>query len=517
MRGSKVHPARGRPRSVGMRPHSIASLLVGAFVALSGALAAEPIPAADLREDAGVLVEALEALHPGLYRYTTREQFAQRVAELNATLSRDMTTGEAYVAFSQFLAQVRCGHAYCNFFNQPKEIARTLFTDIDRVPFHFRWIDGRMIVTEDRTGEGRLTPGTEIESINGVACGEILSRLLTIARADGSSDGKRVKYLEVHAKDRYEAFDIFLPLFFPQMKGPFTLALRDTGTRTTIVAPALTFEQRLAPLKDSLEALEGDRPVWEWRPLDERTTLLRMPGWALYNSKWDWRAWLNARMDELIAKGTPNLVIDLRNNEGGLDCGDVIAARLIERDLSIPSAERFVRYIATPERLNSFLDTWDDSFRDWGKDATPAPTPPLVAQGGQSFYRLARDDEEGGVRVLRAQGPRYTGRVFVIVDASCSSATFAFAQLVKRERLATLVGQTTGGNQRGINGGAFFFLRLPKTKIEADIPLIATFGEPDAPDGGIEPDVPVRPTVEAIRAGVDEELRAVRALIDQGR
>ena len=65
--------------------------------------------------------------------------------------------------------------------------------------------------------------------------------------------------------------------------------------------------------------------------------------------------------------------------------------------------------------------------------------------------------------------PRYTGRVWVLVGADNSSATFEFAQVVQRNRLATLVGQPTGGNQRGINGGAFFFVRLPKSGIELDL------------------------------------------------
>ena len=45
----------------------------------------------------------------------------------------------------------------------------------------------------------------------------------------------------------------------------------------------------------------------------------------------------------------------------------------------------------------------------------------------------------------------------VLVNAANSSATFQFAKLVKDNQLGTLVGQPTGGNQRGINGGAFFF------------------------------------------------------------
>ena len=83
------------------------------------------------------------------------------------------------------------------------------------MPFLFRWIGGRMIVTRDLTPDGALKPGTEILAIEGHPAAEILARLMTVARADGGNDAKRIAYLEVRGKDRYEAFDVFLPLFYP--------------------------------------------------------------------------------------------------------------------------------------------------------------------------------------------------------------------------------------------------------------------------------------------------------------
>jgi C-terminal processing protease CtpA/Prc len=107
--------------------------------------------------------------------------------------------------------------------------------------------------------------------------------------------------------------------------------------------------------------------------------------------------------------------------------------------------------------------------------------------------------------------PQFTGRLWVLVGATNSSATFEFAQTVRQNRLGTLVGQPTGGNQRGINGGAFFFLRLPRSGIELDVPLIGQFPAGNPPDSGLQPDVLVVPTVRDIALGRDAELEAVRA------
>jgi C-terminal processing protease CtpA/Prc len=100
--------------------------------------------------------------------------------------------------------------------------------------------------------------------------------------------------------------------------------------------------------------------------------------------------------------------------------------------------------------------------------------------------------------------------VWVIVGPANSSATFEFARAIKLHQLGTLVGQTTGGNRRGITGGAFFFLRLPKSGIELDVPLIGQFAQSPQPDSGIEPDIRVLPTIADIAAGRDSELEAVR-------
>ena len=66
------------------------------------------------------------------------------------------------------------------------------------------------------------------------------------------------------------------------------------------------------------------------------------------------------------------------------------------------------------------------------------------------------------------------------------------ATYVKRYKLATIVGQPTGGNQLGFSGGYIFFHRLPHTRAEIDIPVFGINPFPvtkNTPDGGIQPDI----------------------------
>jgi len=71
------------------------------------------------------------------------------------------------------------------------------------------------------------------------------------------------------------------------------------------------------------------------------------------------------------------------------------------------------------------------------------------------------------------------------------------------------VGRPTGGSRRGINGGGFFFLTLPNSRIEIDIPLIGQFPRTPQPDAGVVPDLLVTPSASDIATGRDVELTAI--------
>lgn len=105
------------------------------------------ITAPALRQDAVILQRALEALHPGLYSYNTPDQMNGHFATLRRALDHDQPVREAYLAISQFTATIKCGHTYPNFYNQPKALRESVFERGGLVPFEFRWLGKRMIVT----------------------------------------------------------------------------------------------------------------------------------------------------------------------------------------------------------------------------------------------------------------------------------------------------------------------------------------------------------------------------------
>jgi hypothetical protein len=467
---------------------------------LLGGIAALPLIGAgtayadDAYADDMAILRAALALHPGLYRYATPSQVESGLNRL-AALWPGAGLETRYLALSRSLAALRCGHSYCNFFNQRRAIAAALFDRPTRLPFHFRWIDGAMIVTADPNGT--LPPGTSVTSINGTPSAALLARLMPYARADGHNDGKRRALLEVQGEDTIETFDVFQGLLAPPPPGGHRIeAVLPDGGAKTLVLPGIDLAARRAMMTKPADDAEGAR--WQWAMRGD-VALLTMPGWALYNSKWDWAGWLEARLDSL--GGARGLVIDLRANEGGLDCGDPILARLIDRPLAPPAIEQRLRFTRTPPALDRYLDTWDDSFRQLGVGGAPLPGGFVARPGGN------RDI------TIQPTAKRLKLPVAALISPTNSSATFQFAMMARASGKVRLFGQTTGGNQRGINGGAFFFVRLPESGIEFDLPLVGYFAPPGTPDAGLAPDVFIAPTARDIAAGHDPAFDAALAWV----
>jgi hypothetical protein len=482
--------------------------------------AAPSLQPAALKADVAILEQTYRELHPGLQRYLSARQVDQAFAALRQELSRPRTVADAYLAFARFAAKIRCGHTYANFFNQSKEIKETLFEQSPRLPFYFRWIDGKMVVIRDFTDPAILPVGTEVTRINGVKSAVILAALLPLARADGGNDAKRIDQMNVTGDGVYESFDIYYPLLYPLKSGTVQLTLRPPTAvaERTITVNTLTYRQRIEPIRAREEArTKGTEPVFEWRDLDDGSAYLRMPTWAMYESKWEWRPWLDARLAALAARNARALIIDLRGNEGGEDVGDEVLKHIVNVDLPLAQNKRLVRYRAVPQDLLPYLDTWDPSFKDWGKDATELPAPWVTAPPVHYFALAGEDGSVDARTVIHPVQPHFGGRLFVLVDAANSSATFQFAQVVQQNSLGTLVGAPTGGNRRGINGGAFFFLHLPNSGIELDVPLIGAFPKMPQPDAGLIPDVDAPVTAASIAADVDPALEAVKQLLVQPR
>jgi Peptidase family S41 len=458
------------------------------------------LSAEDMQKDYAIAKKAYLELHPGIYRYSSRESIDAAFNSYATVFNHPMTYAEAYLNFSKMIAHIRCGHTYANFYNQSPLVKELVFKQKDKLPFCFGIIDGKIIITDNLSGDPRFTAGTEIISINDIDIAFILKNLITIVKADGSNDHKRLKDLELTGMGRYEPFDIYQPLCFPPIAGVYKIQAKAYGSNDMISTSvkAISREDR----KNALNIKEPTNDeLWEYKLIENNIAYLKLGTFVTWQMKINWKAFIDKAFADMEQKRIPHLVIDIRNNEGGDDeVVGYIAKAIANKPVTLDPAMKMVRYQRLPADIEPYLSSWDDAYKKPAiKNLNPV----------DGLYEMNKSGES---KNIPAQKKAYQGQVFLLVNQHNSSATFYLAQIIKKNQLATLVGQTTGGSQRGLNGDQTAFLKLPHSKIELDIPLIGTFYN-GKPDKGIEPDIMIKPTVRALVEKRDLEMEMIFELI----
>ncbi|MEL6362807.1 MAG: S41 family peptidase [Pseudomonadota bacterium] len=462
-----------------------------------------------LQEDFAILKRAYLELHPSLYRYQSPSEIEEAFEQLKSAWSEDRSYAQAYLDLSALLAEIQCGHTYANFFNQPKDVREALFDLDDKLPLTFRFIGEDMVVDHDVSGAD-IPKGSRITHIDGVRVRDILEKMLGYVKGDGSRRSPRIYDLQVSGAGRYEPFDIYFPLLNPPADGKYQLTYRTAKGRRkkAIVDPVSrkTRQDRLAAA--GIEATASKADLWKFRietVNEQRIGYLKIGTFAMFNSPFDWRDFMETSFATVKEEQIDKLVLDLRGNGGGEDrIRDAVLSAFADRPLEGPPIRNEIAFIEAPDDLRPYLGTWDKSFFDWSGRATEAPD-----VLGEGRYLLGPIDGEA-IKVA-ANSNAFDGELVALFDRAASSATFTLAGMLKSSGRATLIGEETGGNQRGISGGAIFFLNLPNSRLEADLPIIQStplLGESAdlIGDDGIEPDIRVDVTIEDIIEGRDPVL-----------
>jgi hypothetical protein len=464
------------------------------------------IPVAELKQDYEVLSNVLKNYHPGLHRYQDSATIENHFMVLKNELNRNLSATEFYLILSRFTAKLQCGHTFCSFYNQSKNIQDSIFNLNDKVPFTFSIFEKQMIIDKNLS-EINLSEGSQVISINNISVSTIIDSLLHYVKGDGSNDGKRLIDLELSGLGKFEAFDIYFPLLFPPNKLTYALEIKSIGKddNQNINVKSISRAERFM----LMEKKYGKQPttfddLWSFKIRNEKTAYLELGTFVTNKLTIDWKKFLANAFDEIKSKNIPNLIIDVRGNEGGDDeVNLVLANHLASKPIAFPEFRQLLTYEKVSDELRPYLKTWDKGFYDrTGK----------VIYLNNGFYTWKKDRSS---KVINQNKNGYSGKVFLLVNAANSSATFFLASGLQQNEIATIIGTETGGNRKGTNGGNLFFLRLPNSKIEIDVPLIGYYPLIEQPDKGLTPDIVVTPTFEDIIDKKDLALEKALEIINQ--
>jgi C-terminal processing protease CtpA/Prc len=113
----------------------------------------------------------------------------------------------------------------------------------------------------------------------------------------------------------------------------------------------------------------------------------------------------------------------------------------------------------------------------------------------------------------------YDGQVYILTGGNSFSATTLFASTLMKQENVTVVGEETGGGAYGNSAWLIPDVTLPETGVRFRLPLFRLVINKEIPKNGkgVQPEVESRPTIQAIKNGVDFKLEKARELIQKDK
>ncbi|PZO49900.1 MAG: hypothetical protein DCF16_13925 [Alphaproteobacteria bacterium] len=451
------------------------------------------------RADVALMRRALETIHPGLYRYTSRDAMDRAFSNLSRSLEGPITDAELYRRVSLTLALIRCTHTKAD---QTEAMEAWRTGNPSHLPFRFRIVEGHMLVVASDPNQVVLPRGAEILLINGRRVSDLIETLGAYVPVDGATTWSRASYLADDGDLMGADFDHFYPYVFG-FPAEFTLTVRDRAgaSRRTIRLSPINFRNWVRLDNDGVGFRENFSEATEWRMLDADIGYLSVRTFVNYRNPTDAAALYQRALRELEAAGARSLIVDLRENGGGSnDAALALVDALAGQPYTYQRAVRLraVRYGDLP----NFISTWGN------RDALFNPPMDSFIPTVDGRYDL-RPELAPDILLPRYPTPdAFQGPVTVLIGpANASGATMAIAKLRDMGRVR-LVGARSGGSAEGPTAGTIFNVTLANSGIVIRVPLALNLMDVRAPQpsGGISPDIEVRETVVDFRSGFDRTL-----------
>jgi hypothetical protein len=420
---------------------------------------------AEMQEDLFRLTEKLASLHAGLHRYASEEEIEQVFAEASLATEegpRDVLWFFRHV--SELVARVRCGHTRVELGERDRQAA------LERrglLPIQVLVAGNRIWITRVLEPRAGLEPGREILAIDGLDAATIRARALARSSGDGFIESGKERALEASFAEA------FVLLVGERVAGPYELGLAGSAVPVVVeaIAPARYGELRQVPERNplvTLELLPGGVAVLDFAGFgDPPGGEPKLP------------AQFEAAFRRLREEKVPHLVLDLRGNGGGRD---MYGAGLVSYMSPRPFGY-FEHITVTPDYAE----------------------PVRIEERDGRRLMLSHD----GLQEQQPAELRFEGDVCILIDGGTFSTAADVATVAHANRLATFFGEETGGGYEGNNSGSSEFLRLPNSGLGVSVPHwnYRTAGVGKGHEGrGVEPDVPVRATIEDVLAGRDAVL-----------
>lgn len=475
--------------------------------------------AEQLQADFKVLRKVLEEVHPGLYRYSSKETIDSLFNSSYHQIGDAMTEIGFYRIVNKMVTAIRDEHTFAlpSKVWWDSKIGQTVYYnsinsgDALLFPFFVKIIDNRLYIDNNLSDDPSLKRGDEILQINGQTAKEVLEILLPTIHTNGYIETFKKRNLEQFSMHQtYNRFIVRYALFIG-MPDTFNLRIKRYATDQieTVNTAALTsktiyqhYWRRYSTLNDPKKHQENP---YEFKLLNDSTAYLRLSDfheyvWLKYN--YSTSTEFKSIAGVLTKKSVKNLIIDLRGNEGG----------------NLGIGMKLMPYITIgtfqPYQYHEVNNYRFPDLKTYFADSTAFPNYPdelFIAQKNGTFRSNPQYKTENWSRPMQPDSNTYKNNLYVLINGATGSAASIFATLIRVNRKdAVFIGEESGGDMEGPVSGSGTDITLPNTGIRVDIPWVKRVvnlnGYRNTKGHGIQPDYVVFPSVKDFTNNVDTEL-----------
>lgn len=435
-----------------------------------------------LREDFQIARQSLEEGHSGLYRHTKKADLDRIFDDVEKSLDHPMDVYEFYRVMAPAIAAIKCGHTGLS---SSPELAEEL-ERLPRFPFDVKVLDSHAYIFRDYTKGGTLA-GKEIQLINRVPAGEILSTMVASSMKDGDTQTTRQRDI---------SGDFGLNLIRSLgLRAPYTVVLAGPGSsKPEMVHVAGIPREKMDRMRKAL--FPQDQPVdsADLQFLDNgQVARINYPSFGVPVEEGS--AFMKRAFGEIRSRGSKTLILDLRGNGGGEDqLGGLLLSYLLDRPFN------YYDDVIVNKMRFSFAK-YTSPHRDL---VIPEGIGEIRADGK---VHIVEHDNSG---LQQPSMDTFLDAVYILIDGGCLSTTAEFLTLAQVHHRATFIGEESAGTYYGTTSEVVKIV-LPNTKLGVYIPLEASYmavggtHEHD-PGRGVIPDFPVKHTIADLLAGKDREV-----------
>lgn len=421
-------------------------------------------------EDFTIFKGGLIEGHSGLYYFITEKSFNKKCDSIQSTFKNGSNIEEYYLKLRYLITSLNHGHTRISLPTNGNINYRMAVLDTSKLylPFEFLIVNKQLIIKEDCSKEQLFPKYAVVKNINNVSSSKLLENMAKYMPADGIN--QTFKYYSLH---NYFYFHYLFNLVYPNKTG-VKIELEKDKTHYYIKLLDPKTIDGIYTSKNKKNITQYSKQLQYKSDLPNQTAYLKINSFykgLIENFGQNYEQFLDSTFSDIKSKNIQNVILDLRNNEGGGDGFDFILLSYLINQTMQPEK------VSVPGRKFDYLK-FATGLSDDFKAFVENPNTFL-----QNDTTLFLKDEFTGQIISPVQKNCFEGRIVVLTNGGTFSASTNVLKRLYNYRQATkrniyFIGEENGGDIYSNTecAGQGYGITLPNSTITTYIPLLC-FGE----------------------------------------